>query len=87
MPLGTAFDEARRLVEDAAIEAGRDPGAIGMDPQVSWRGSLHDLVTEINRWRQHGASHVSITTMGAGLPDVNEHLTVLAEIASELGLA
>ena len=36
---GPELDEARRVVEQAAVEAGRDPALLGMEGRVSWRDS------------------------------------------------
>jgi hypothetical protein len=45
------------------------------------------VVEQVGRWRDAGATHVSINTMGAGLAAVGDHLTVLAEVASALEIA
>src|SRR5258708_13327031 len=40
---GPALDEARRVVERAAVEAGRDPRELGMEGRGSCRGSPSHL--------------------------------------------
>jgi probable F420-dependent oxidoreductase len=75
---GPQLDEARQLIEGAAVEAGRDPAGIGMDGRVTWRGDADKLAEELRRWADVGATHVSVNTMGAGLRSVDEHLAVLA---------
>jgi probable F420-dependent oxidoreductase len=85
---GPKLDEARSTVEHAAVEAGRDPARIGMEGRVSWRGSPEELAEQVAAWRDAGATHVSINTMGAGLGAVDNHLSVLetaAEIMKPLG--
>src|SRR4051812_46728805 len=68
VPPGPRLDEARAVVDDAAREAGRDPSSIGMEGRVSWgAGGLDQLVDHVGRWRDAGASHLSINTMRAGL--------------------
>ena len=87
VPPGPRLDEARAIVEQAAVEAGRDPARIGMEGRVSWgEGGAAKLVDHVGRWRAAGASHVSVNTMGAGLGSVDGHLEALALVASALGL-
>jgi probable F420-dependent oxidoreductase len=81
---GPELDGARRVVEQAAAEAGRDPAAIGMEGRISWRGSAEKLAEHAAAWRDAGASHVSVNTMGAGLRTVGEHLEVLETAAIAL---
>jgi probable F420-dependent oxidoreductase len=88
VPPGPRLDEARGVVEQAAREAGRDPAAIGMDGRVSWRGDPGQLAEQAAAWRDAGASHLSVNTMGAGLRTVGDHLGVLesaAEVLKPLG--
>jgi probable F420-dependent oxidoreductase len=88
VPPGPRLDEARGVVERAAREAGRDPAAIGMDGRVSWRGDPGQLAEQAAAWRDAGASHLSVNTMGAGLRTVGDHLGVLesaAEVLKPLG--
>jgi len=81
VPPGPRLDEARRMVEQGAAEAGRDPAGIGMEGRVTWQGSPGKLATALGRWRDAGATHASVNTMGAGLASVDEHLAALAAAA------
>lgn len=78
---GPALDEARGIVEQAARDAGRDPAGIGLEGQVGYTGDLDAALASIENWRAAGATHVSVTTMGAGLSGVDEHLAVLRRIS------
>ena len=80
---GAELDEARRVVEQAAVEAGRDPALLGMEGRVSWRDSQEKLAEHAASWRDAGASHLSVNTMGSGLRTVDEHLAAL-EAAAEV---
>jgi probable F420-dependent oxidoreductase len=84
---GPELDTARRIVEQAAIAAGRDPAAIGMEGRVSWTGDPAELFAEADRWQQAGASHLSVNTMRAGLATVEQHLAALEQAARALNLA
>ena len=78
---GPELEEARSIVEQAAVDAGRDPAGLGMEGRVSWRGDLDEVVDEVAQWADAGTSHVSINTMGAGLEKVDDHLAALSAIA------
>jgi probable F420-dependent oxidoreductase len=84
VPPGPKLDEARSVVEQAAAEAGRDPGAIGMEGRATWRGDPEKLAEHATSWRAVGATHLSVNTMGAGLPTVDDHLRVLGTAAEVL---
>ncbi|MGH3594754.1 MAG: LLM class F420-dependent oxidoreductase [Mycobacterium sp.] len=78
---GPKLEQALHEVEQAAIEAGRDPARIAMGGQVSWNGKADDLADGIRSWADAGASQVSINTMGAGLTSVDDHVAVLTTTA------
>ncbi len=85
---GPKLDDARTVVETAARSVGRDPGGIGMEGRVSWtKDGLPKLVDHVSRWRDAGATHLSVNTMGAGLGGADGHLAALAQVAAELSLA
>ena len=86
VPPGPALDAARKVVEDAASAAGRDPSTLGMEGRVNWTvdGGVAKLVDHVGRWRAVGASHLSINTMNAGLGAVDNHLAALTSAAKEL---
>ena len=87
VPPGPGLDEARSIVERAAVEAGRDPAELGMEGRVSWSERGPDEVTRrVGKWRDAGATHVSVNTMGAGLASVDDHLAALTVVAEALGL-
>jgi probable F420-dependent oxidoreductase len=85
VPPGPKLDEARAVVDEAAQRAGRDPATLGMEGRVSWSDAGVDkLVDQVGRWRDAGATHVSINTMNAELGSVNGHLEALATVAGAL---
>ena len=83
---GPKLDEARAIIARSAEAAGRDPGTIGMEGRVDWRGDRDDVLARIEAWRAAGASHVTLNTMGAGLATVDAHLGALAAVAARLPL-
>ena len=88
VPPGDRLAEAKAIVDQAAVDAGRDPAGIGMEGRVSWTDDGADkLVDHVERWRAVGASHLSVNTMGAGLGGVDGHLAALTQAAEALELA
>lgn len=83
---GPELEEAKAIVEGAAVEAGRDPGSLGMEGRVGWTGSQEALAELAGRWREAGATHLAVNTMGAGLGSVDGHLAALESAAEALGL-
>jgi len=81
---GIQLDEARAVVEGAALDAGRDPAALGMEGRVSWRGHAEPVAELTAAWRDAGATHLSVNTMGAGLRTVDEHLRALETVAGAI---
>jgi probable F420-dependent oxidoreductase len=84
---GPQLQEAKATVAEAAEEAGRDPGSLGMEGRVSWQSEGAGGVAEqIGRWKEAGASHVTVNTMGVGLKTIDDHLHALGATAEALGL-
>jgi probable F420-dependent oxidoreductase len=84
---GPGLDEALAIIATSAAAVGRDPAAIGMDGRVKQgAGETADLVRDAERWRDAGATHLSVDTMGAGLPGLDAHLDALTRAAEALQL-
>jgi hypothetical protein len=49
-------------------------------------GGTDDLTRDATRWRDAGASHLSVDTMDSGLGGVEAHLDALANAAEALQL-
>ncbi|MET0451664.1 MAG: LLM class F420-dependent oxidoreductase [Mycobacterium sp.] len=81
---GAKLEEAKSVVDGAAIAAGRDPATIGMEGRVSWTGDVDGAAAEIAQWAGVGATHLSVNTMGAGLRTVDDHLAALGAVAEAL---
>jgi probable F420-dependent oxidoreductase len=81
---GPDLDAARAVVDQAAVDAGRDPKDLGMEAWVKWQGSADDVIAKVDKWARVGASHISINTMGAGLKTVDDHLAALTAVADAL---
>jgi probable F420-dependent oxidoreductase len=87
VPPGPKLDEARGIIAEGALEAGRDPATLGMEGRINVSsGSTSTLVTHAQQWREAGASHVSVNTMGSGLASLDAHLAMLTDAAEALEL-
>ena len=85
---GDDLDRAVGLITEAAEQAGRDPGKLGMEGRVRWDPSdPARFARQLDKWRQAGATHVSIDTMAVGLDGVDDHLSSLANAAELAGVA
>jgi len=59
-------------------EAGRDPASVGIEARVSVsEGNLDELVRLTNAWRDLGATHATINTMGVGYTKPDEHIEAI----------
>lgn len=70
------------MVDAAARQAGRDPASIGIETRVPWGQGASEVAEQIAAWRDAGASHVSVNTMGAGFGSVEQHLDALEQVAA-----
>ena len=88
VPPGPRLDEAQAIVAGAATQAGRDPSTLGMEGRVSWGdGGIARVTDHVERWRNAGATHLSINTMGSGLGSIGDHLVALAAVADAIDLS
>jgi len=80
-PQGQPDDQMRETVERLlkyVKEAGRDPGTVGIEARMNAReGDLDEWVRQTEGWRDLGATHISINTMGAGFKSLDEHLEAI----------
>ena len=81
MAPGPQLDQARRIVAEAAAEAGRDPASLGMERRLRWQQDRDKLAAAMRQWQDADATHLSVNTMGVGLKTVDDHLAALATAA------
>lgn len=68
-------------------QAGRDPDAIGLEPQLNvGRGTPEEWTAFVEGWRALGATHLCLTTMGNGFTTPGQHLDAVARAAIVLGV-
>lgn len=70
-----------------ATEAGRDPDRIGLEPQLAAaRVPEAEWVSYAEGWRDLGATHLCVNTMGAGLSSLDAHIELLGRVRARLAL-
>ena len=90
LPTGDPDGAGGRLdrLRDYARQAGRQPGDIGIEPRISLAAvPAADRAGYAARWRDLGATHITVNTMGAGHATVSGHLTALGDTLGDLAAA
>lgn len=83
---GPELSTARAIVVQAAEDAGRPPDAIAMHGRVRFTdGGPAGVAAATRLWRDAHATHVAVSTLGAGFTTLNQHLDALTAVA-ETGL-
>ena len=67
-------------------EAGRNPDAFGIEVFLEYRRGPYSWGPVIDSWREAGATHVCLNTMGAGLTTAAAHIDAMRTFASTVGL-
>ena len=72
-------------VRELVREEGRDPESFGIDARISVaEGTPDDWRAAAETWREAGASHLSLVTMGGGLAGPDAHARRLQEALAAL---
>src|SRR3984957_8513526 len=76
---GGGLEEALEVIAAGADEVGRDLSGLAFEGRVDYAtGDLDRMAGHAQRWREAGASHLSVNTMRAGCTGVDEHIAGLA---------
>jgi len=83
-------DQSRAMLErlrQAAAAAGRAPDAVGVEPRLSI-GQIPEAewARFAEGWRDLGATHLCVNTMGAGLRSPQDHIDALRRVKDALGV-
>jgi probable F420-dependent oxidoreductase len=77
-------EEARGMlgrIRQYAREAGRDPREIGFEPRLSiGRVPQEGWADFAADWRELGATHICVNTMGAGFTTADDHIAALSDV-------
>ncbi len=75
-------------LRDYAVAAGRNPEAIGLEPQLNvGQGSPEEWRAFVDGWRELGATHLCLNTMKNGFTTPEEHLAALTRAAEVFEIA
>lgn len=89
-PRGMPGDELSRnleIIAQAAREAGRDPNDIGLEGRINLNQIPEsDWPAAVEAWREAGATHVSIVTMGGGWDGPERQIEIIERFKSEAGI-
>jgi probable F420-dependent oxidoreductase len=84
---GLELEHAIEVVHSAAVAAGRDTGTLAMEGRVQVAEvGIDGVADRVRAWREAGATHVAIGTMGAGLTSVEDHVGALSAAGEALAL-
>lgn len=75
-----ALAEPLGRIHAAASAAGRKPEAIGVEARVTFGGEgadVNEAVALAHAWRDAGATHLSVNTMGRGLRTPADHIDAI----------
>jgi probable F420-dependent oxidoreductase len=88
LPQRAPDDIARGLldrVRSAATAVGRDPAEIGFEPRLGLAETPEDQWADFaDGWRDLGATHLCVNTMGLGLAAPDDHVVALREALAVL---
>jgi probable F420-dependent oxidoreductase len=82
---GGGLDEALETIAQGAREVGRDPAEVQFEGRVDFATKDPErMARQADRWRDAGASHLSVNTMAAGCVGVDGHIRALRTLAATL---
>ena len=88
MPLRRPDDKAAAMIDRIrgyAAETGRTPAEIGIEARLTLASQpRNDWLGYVAAWRQLGATHLCVNTMGMQLARVDEHLAALADVITQV---
>jgi probable F420-dependent oxidoreductase len=82
---GGGLEKAIETIGEGAAEAGRDLSKLKFEGRLEYATRDHDKIAEhARRWNEAGATHLSLSTMRAGLATIDDHIAAFAEMAQVL---
>jgi alkanesulfonate monooxygenase SsuD/methylene tetrahydromethanopterin reductase-like flavin-dependent oxidoreductase (luciferase family) len=88
MPLFAPNDDGKAAMarlRGYLAEAGRDPSSFGIEGFTNIGAEPEKWGTHLESWREMGATHVSVRTMGAGLATPQAQIDAIRRYKAEAG--
>ena len=83
---GEALAAAIERIGAHAVAAGRSLAEIGIEGRLTLKDVPEaDWVSEVQRWRDLGATHLGVNTMGAGIGSPQGHIEAIKRFADVVG--
>ncbi len=84
-PPGPELADLLAALHQGAAEAGRDPAEIGIEGRVAaGPRNAEEVASAAAQWRELGATHLSLNTMGQSLRGLDGHIEALAAAAGAI---
>jgi probable F420-dependent oxidoreductase len=72
-------------IREHAAAAGRTPSDVGIEPRLTLAQTPRDgWAAHVTGWRDLGATHLCVNTMGHGCTTADDHVAALAEVMDDL---
>lgn len=71
-------------IREYAEDAGRDAGSIGLERRLGYADSPAEWARVVAEWRELGGTHVSVSTMRAGLASPQAHRDAIRRVRETL---
>src|SRR5215207_6380042 len=88
LPQGPPDERARAAVariHEHAVAAGRAPSDVGLEPRLTLARTPRDgWAAHVTGWRDIGATHLCVDTMGSGFATADDHVAALSEVMEAL---
>ena len=79
------YERIMSILRDELRRTDRDPATFGIEPRISVAGTKpDDWKRSFAWWREHGATHLTINTMGGHFTSVDQHLDALGQAIETL---
>jgi probable F420-dependent oxidoreductase len=80
-----AAKDALATLDGYLASHNRSRSEVGLEPRLHWGdGNLDELAATLAGWREAGASHISLNTMGSGFKDPAAHMEAIRTFADDL---
>ncbi|NDJ54821.1 MAG: LLM class F420-dependent oxidoreductase [Chloroflexi bacterium] len=87
LPFQRSMDDAKaklEVLDRYLAEAGRSRADIGIEPRIPFKAGPAGWAEQIDSWGELGATHISLSPLGAGLDSPQVHIDALRQFADAI---